>query len=637
MKRVCVALLVAIGCGGNTTTAPYVYATSVIDPFDPFVIHIDYEPSAGHVDIYTVEARPAGGAYVDLARSGFSDARSAEVDLSPVAPNGGIVELRVRADPGAFESNVVRYDAGTALSTVSVSPKPDRATKAFLVHFGNRNGQVSLQRRVTNGGGAGSGAASGPYVTIATGTGPDTLYADADLSAYVDGALYEYQAISSTPGSIPSRSAKTDRTPLNAPSLVSYLPAASGATIVVRNNSSFSASVGVERLRLNGSILEGIGFASPVAPGATASFVDPNPPSLAHLGIDANSGVAVGSADVWAALQPPLSPLQPTVTTLQAGSSAARDPAGNFCIVEAFPRFDGQLAGSAVFAPGDSGAPLSLSIQRSVRCLVDSAGHSHVIWYQPGSPGKVMHAEHDGAAWVTEVIASPPSLSPFGQEAPQSDVAFDFGLDGTLFAAWYADANTIQLASRTSNQTWTIENVPASPEFGFLVVSGDEAGVPHLLTLEFFGNYHLFKAASGWTAELIPSFQIGGCSNAVMSVAGGFVSFISNEPNIDRQATLVRQTSAGWDFIGLGSGVRTISRSFDGHGFIVIGDANFQQSTVVIARDGVVTSAMVPSAVSADAGFSFNGKAWVVLWTDAPLLSPASPADPIAAFIFDER
>lgn len=636
MKRLGLLVMLAIGCGETTTSsAPYLYATSVVDPVDPFVVHLDYEPSAGHVDAYTVEVRVAGGSFVD-ARAHAAGPSSADVDLAQVAPDGGALELRIRADPGGFESNIVRYDPGPSLSTVSVSPKPDPATSAFIVHFGNRSGVVSLQRRVTNGGGGGSGAATGPYVTIATGTGPDTVYADADLSAYVDGALYEYQAVSSTPGAIPSRSAKTDRTPLNAPSLLSYVPGNGGATIVVRNNSAFLASIDVA-LQSGSFFAREVGFADLVAPGATATIVDSSPIPLAHFSVVANSGLATGVLDVWAPLQPKTALLQPTVTTLQAGFSAARDPAGNFCVVEVLPLSSG-LPQSVVFAASASGAPLSLSTQHSVKCLVDSAGHSHVLWYQPGSPGKVMHSENDGTAWRTEEVASPLSLLPHGPDGLQSDVAFDFGLDGTLFAAWYVDTKTIQLATWVSRQAWAIENVPASPEYGFLVVSGDEAGSPHLLTLEFFGNYHLFKGASGWITEAIaPRFQISGCTDAVMSVAGGVVSFVSNEENVQRHASLLRGNSSGWAITDLGIGVGRIARSADGHAFVALGTPNFA-ANVVIVRDGAVVLTSVPTGDGPiDAGFSADGKAWALVWTGAPRVTAAAPAAAIPAVIFDEQ
>jgi hypothetical protein len=409
--------------------------------------------------------------------------------------------------------------------------------------------------------------------------------------------------------------------------------------VVVRNNSAFAVSIDLEALRADGTFLETIGFAAPVAPGATASIAyPPIADSLAHFGISVNSGVAGGSLDIWAALQPLTAPLQPTVRTLQAGYSAARDAAGDFCIVEALSNNAGGFAGSAVFAPGAPADPLVISIQDGVKCLFDSSNRTHVIWYQPGSPGTVMHAQHDGTAWKTEVVASPSSLLPHGPDSPQSDVAFDFGLDGTLFSAWYVDTKTIELATRVSNGTWTVEDIPASPEYGFLAVSGDESGTPHLLTLEFFGNYHLFKGASGWTAEAIaPQFQISDCTNAVMSVAAGVVSFVSNEEDNQFRPTFVRGNSSGWEVTDLGiTGLGNISRSADGHAFIAVGNENGQQSTIVIVRDGAVTSSTVPSDARA-AGFSANGKAWALVWTDAHAVTAASPADAIATVVFDEQ
>jgi hypothetical protein len=655
MKRLVVAtmLLLAIGCGETSTSdAAYILATVPGDPGNPFVIGVTFEPASGHVAIYTIEGRAAGGTFTDLTR--LPDFRCDDgycVDLTSIAPGGGPVDLRVRADPGAFESNVLRYNPGPAIATVTVPSKPDAATNAFLIHFGSQNTavQVSLQRRLIDGGNN-----IGDFVTIATGSGTDTLYADGDLAAYTDGAYYEYQAISSAPGSAASKSGVTARTPLKSPSLVSYLPAPEGASVAVRNNSAFPVVITLSTVPSNSTF--GLDFAtSPqVAPGATASLVYQSPPSFAHFLVTATGGFVANAngvprslaADAFGTLQPTTAPLQPTPQTLQAGSSAARDAAGRFCVVEAIIS-DFSQVGRAVFAPGASAA-LVLSISSQIKCRFDSSGHAHVVWFQPSADssslqGNIMHASNDGTAWHSELIAARGG----GFNPPLVGVAFDFGLDGTLFAAWYGSATNIELGTLVSGHPWSVQDIPAPAQPGPLAVSGDETGKPHLLSLNQNLDVHLFQGASGWTAEQITRFQTSNPTIAEMSVAAGVVSFITDQEGNQSQPIFVRGNSSGWNLVNLGlNSLDGIARSPDGHGFIALGNRdNGQTSTIVVVRDGFATKSTVPSAIVSQTaglvptavGFSANGKAWALVWSDVPAITAASPAASVAAFVFDEQ
>jgi hypothetical protein len=632
--------LAALACGkSGTTTSPYFVSTSVPDPFDPFVISVVWEPSAGHVDSYTIEVKPPGGSFTDLHfLSAFAAGlpQGNYVDLAQVVPNGGPVTLRVRADPGGFESNELTYNPGPALSTVSVSPVPDPTAQAFLVHYGNRSApQVFLERRIIDT----TGHAS-DYVIIASGTGADIAFSDTDLAEWTDGTQFEYQAISSAPGAIASRSATTNRSAAIAPSILSYLPDQAGAVVVVRNNSHFPAFLDVRTFFTSDTFPRNdIGFGN-AGPGGTISVRYTNPSPLAHFSVSAQTGFASGVDDEWRALQPAGAPLQPTLRTLQFGSSAVRNAAGDFCIVEGFrSSFTNQNLGSAVFAPGAPADPLVLQIPAGVRCRIDSSGRSHVIWFQPpatqGGLGQVMHSWHDGTAWNTEAIASHPSVSAFGQSLQDGSVAFDIGVDGTIFGAWYVSAGSIELATLTSGQPWSLQAIPASPEAGFVLVSGDESGVPHLITLAFFGNYHLFQGASGWTAQAInPQFQIGEGSGD-MSVAGGIVRFVSFQKDNNFRFNYVSGNSAGWGIEELSLSsfffANDVQHSADGKNFVVVGN------TVDIIRDGAISSSTVPGSGNAG-GFSANGKAWVLEWTPGqPTPTIAAPALQVPAFVFDEQ
>lgn len=628
--------MLAAGCGeSGSTPSAYLISTTVIDPSDPFVISLAWEPSAGSVDRYTVEARSSGGDYADVAvlpfRSGAPQGN--QIDLKPVAPEGGPLDLRIRADPGRFESNEQRYDPGPSLSTVSVSSRPDPGAHAFLVHFGNRVAlQTLLFRRVIDGNGE-----PGPYAQIAAGHGVDIACSDTDVSAWSDGAQYEYQAVSSVPGALASRSATTDKALLRAPEILSFRPGPSGAAVVMRNNSAYAATLtlGARYPDFSASLGQAL-----VTPGNTVEF-PLTASGVFHFQIMAQTGFSRSSlVDAWEALQPASSILQPVERTLQFGSSASRDAAGQFCIVEHLVDEFGQLLASAVFAPGSTAAPLMISITKRVKCRIDFSGRAHVIWFQPGpagAPGRVMHAWSQGPAWKTEVIASRAAVSDGGEYWGGFSVAFDFGTDGTLFVAWYVDANTIELATWAAGQTWTVQPVPAPPIAGMVVVSGDEAGVPHLLTLSFFANYHLVQGPSGWAAAQLPQFQITGCRLAEMSVVGGVVSFISDEPDNNRRVSYLRGNAAGWSIFDLGlAGLTSLSHSADGRGFIALND-----DQVAIVREGGITAASVSRTDlrrQSSAGFSANGKAWVLLWiADQAAPTSTAPSVAVPSFIFEEQ
>lgn len=653
MKRILALTLFALGgCGNGTTVSPYLLSATVVDPIDPFVVEVSWEPSAGHVDAYTVEGRALGGSFTDLPFErlfGLHPGSSA-VDLKRIVPNGGPVELRVRADPGGFESNALSYDPGPAISTVRVGHAPDPSAHAFVVSYGNRSApQVLLLRRVVQ-----TDGAAGQYVQVAAGSrGPENTYSDTDLFAWTDGALYEYQALSSAAGALPSRSAVTNRALLLAPEIISYSPGPTGPVMVVRNNSAHATSLSLTLGPPAGFLRDSLYQVAPPK-GGTVRFVDvytgtryiDTHYSYYELVASANYGLQPAAQSelipLWVAEQSPAAPLQPVTRTMQYGTSAARDAAGNFCIVKPIISSQGTLTATVLFPPGGDpssalvvpASPSAAYFRVRLKCRIDSTSRSHTFYFLPGtsgSPGSVTHAWHDGSAWQTELIATRTTVSANGRTLDEDSIAFDIGVDGTLFAAWYRDSQTIEIASKTLAQAWILQTAPTSPYSGRLAISGDETGTPHLVSAATSANYHLFKGTSGWSAERIPPLQNSDSNQVEMSVAGGTVSYVSDGLDFNAHVNFVRGNSGGWSVADLQlGGVSDMAHSTDGREFIVV---NNLAELAAIVRDGVPTTTPVAGYnLVKSAGFSANGKAWVLEWAPQPTDPAHAPA-----FLFEER
>jgi hypothetical protein len=268
-----------------------------------------------------------------------------------------------------------------------------------------------------------------------------------------------------------------------------------------------------------------------------------------------------------------------------------------------------------------------------LKCRIDSTGRSHTIYFlqgTSGSSGSVTHAWHDGSAWQTELIATRTTVSA-SRTLTEDSVAFDIGVDGTLFAVWYKDSQTIEVASKTPAQAWILQTAPAAPYSGRLAISGDERGTPHLVSAAGSANYHLFKGTSGWSAERIPPLQNWDSNQVEMSVAGGTVSYVSDGLDLNGHVNFVRSNSGGWSVSDLQLGaVSDMAHSADGREFIVVWNL---AELAAIVRDGVPT--MTPVAgynLVKTAGFSANGKAWALEWVPQPKDPAHAPA-----FLFDER
>ncbi|HEY2031262.1 MAG TPA: hypothetical protein VGH20_18855 [Myxococcales bacterium] len=640
--------LAVLACGkSGTTTSPYLVSTSVPDGNNPFLIAMVWEPAAGQVDRYSVEVKPAGGGFTDvgLLPQPLGQPPGNYLDLAQVVPNGGQVTLRVRADPGGFESNELTYDPGAPLSTVTVSPVPDPASHAFLVHYGNRTApQVLLQRRTIDGGGATSG-----YVTIASGTGTDILFADTDITSWTDGMQFQYQAVSATPGARPTLPVATERAQVIAPEIVSYRPDLSGATIVVRNNSHFAIDFDVVSL-LNGRFFTSVGFNS-APPGGVASVHYSEPIPFAEFKIEGSTAVASFSVEQFVALQSADALLQPVTRSMQFGNRAVRNAQGDFCIAEDILDSFQQLVGVSIFAAGDPADPLMVQTKVRLQCRADPAGRSHVIWFEPpataGGLGQVMHASNGGGGWDTEVVATHPSVSAEASNLQEGSVSFAFGVDGTLFGAWFVDAQDIELATLVPGQPWTLQAVPAPPHFaedpGHVLVAGDEAGAPHLLVSTIEGAAHIFQGASGWTTDAV-SFPFDPISGVFeMSVAEGSVRFISREIFNNQLLLYVTQNASGWGAQQLPvTGANDIEHSADGRDFILLSGT----SALIVRDGGAITTTPVSSSVffggdagraaAASVGFSANGNPWALEWL-APASPPtiAAPRADVPAFLFE--
>jgi hypothetical protein len=641
MKRILViaaTLLVASGCEGSRSI-PYLMEVQP-NPFLPFDIELLWEPFAGHVDAYAVEARTPGGTFTVLPeRFALPGAATrAEVDLTSFLPNGGPVELRIRAEPGGILSNSRIYDPGPPLSANAVTDTPDPKSHAFVVTYGNPTAAtVALERRVVQ-----ADQTAGPFVQVASSKGANNTFLDADLSAWVDGARYEYRTIASLAGASPSAIVHTSNAALIAPAIVSYGPAASGgADLVLRNDSAHATFVQVAggprgNTRLIGSF--------PLPPfGQTITVNDAG----GRSGINfyqlepASNSINRNFARFWEILQSADAPLQPKAVSLQRGDSAARDAAGNFCIVAAGFSSGAQVSATVV-APGGAGTPLNLSVNVSPKCLIDAAGRSHVVYFEStaaNGPGSINHSWYDGTAWQSELIAT--RTNPTTNDGHDS-IAFDVGLDGTLFAAWFA-GGLLEIAVEKAGTSWTVETIPTPGPPGLLAVTGDENGAPHLVSLQF-ASFHFFLDGSGaWTSEVISDFH-GGAGGPVISLSavGGEVSFVTNlENNLHDGHSFLRRGATGWTAFPLilGNNFSSASRSADGHAFIL---PAFFAGSVEIVRDGVSEVDAIAAADSVDgvsvqtsAGFDPQGRIWVLEW-----LTPDSAADlPVLndVFLFEAR
>jgi len=633
------AALALIGCEGSSSPPFLLKVTG--QPLNPFLIDLMWEPSGGTVTSYTVEGRVAGGAFVDLlpgSQEGFLGT-GVVIELDKILPNGGPIELRVRADPGGVESNSLTYDPGPPLSSAKVTNTPDAASKAFVVTWGNpTTAQVVLERRIVQ-----ADATASAFVQITVASGPNHTFLDTDLSGWTDGALYEYRATASLAGAAASPSALTKPAPFLTPQLVSYGPAASGgAALVLLNMSAHATFLSVLVGDLDGVIDRPLpDFALPPL-GGTVTVVD----STARVAVNAYKLEAGTNSDNFSAslvlqiLQPSGAALQPKPVTAPLSDFAARDAAGNFCLVA--PVFNlGAQVGATVTPPGTGGATLNLTTSVAPKCLIDAAGRPHAVLYEPPS-ASIEHVWYNGTVWQGELITTRPNPS---IDDGRNFVTFDIGVDGTLFVAWLSGLG-LELASSKAGGAWTVETVASPAPSGLVGVTGDENGAPHLVSLAF-SSQHFFRAGAGaWTSEAIGNFEGLGAGVPVISVSavGGTVSFVTSiENNFHIDANLLRRSSTGWtaSALLLGSDFIAASRSADGHAFIVtssFGDA------VEIVRDGVSQLAPIGASnpnegifvPSTAAGFDPQGKPWVLEWLTPDFATAGLPLTN-TAFLFEEQ
>ncbi len=639
MRRASLVAYLAAACAADAS-APFLVSVQD-DPSGVENVRLTWEPAGGHVDSYAVDWRAPGGAFAEIVASAGPYQAIALSQLPPDVPE---IEFRIRAEPGARGSNGVVYRRGKVPASVVSVFGPDQSRgNAIIVTYANPSQiatQVRLERRTAQLDGA-----TGPWAQVDVGNAKTNTYEDRDLSEWTDGARYEYRATVIDRGTTPSAPLGSFRAPLLPPAAVEFTPGGSGATLLIRSNSRYAKRIAVERG--NGEFFtRDVGAVAAPPAGQTVAFVDgPLPPGLFLYKLRAKGDFATESppSTSWVAVPDPGSRLGPRILDLQQGISAVRDASGKFGVVEQlnenfFP------SGVAAFPPGGDGSSgLVVNSNVALKYLLDVGGHPHTAYYEwAGSAATVapiVHAWHDGTRWQTEEIARRTFVTAVNEYS--NEIAFDIGLDGTLFAAW-AGAAGIEVASRTAGGPWKVEVV--SPDIvsmaqSELMVSGDEAGVPHVIHLSF-RSAHFFPGAGGWQSEPIPLFVFVTYSSFGAWAFAGFgridvVTRIYASSAVD----LVQRTAAGW---APPTAVTTATwmsaaRSADGRAVAIAAS----DGTLWTLRDGAVTQTKFFPFGRPAVGVGADGKAWVVEWLSDGIVQlaqgAAAPALLVPAAVFEER
>ncbi|HWE25549.1 MAG TPA: hypothetical protein VG496_16555 [Myxococcales bacterium] len=636
MKRACLVAFLASACA-SSGSAP-VLLSVFEDPSLPGYVRLSWEPAGGTVNSYAIDWRVPGGTFAELV----ADAdRSPLVYAMQLPPDSADFEFRIRAEPGARASNGVVYHRGKIAASVTAVWGP--IGNAFTILYTNPSQtatQTKLERRTVQLDGAAS-----PWSQIAVGSAKSNTYEDGDLSQWIDGARYEYRATVIDADVTPSPPFASYRAPLLAPTGTGFTPTGSGGTLFIQNNSRYARTIAIERGEAAYYTTRQVGsVAAPVA-GQTTSFVDaPLSPGLHLYKLSAEGDYDTSSAPStsWGVIEDPASGLAPRIVDLQLVVSAVRDSSGQFGIVEQLSKNSFPF-GVALFPPGaEPGSAQVVNSNVLVKYLIDAAGHPHTAYYDwdgnPGVVAPVIHLWHDGSRWQREEIARRTFVTALG-DGP-NEIAFDIGLDGTLFAAW-AGAAGIELARSIGGAAWQVEVVTAATtnvSYGELLVSGDESGIPHVIYLAFQST-HFFPDVTGWQSEPVPLsvFVTSTSFDAAAFATSGRIDLVARM-YADNSIDLVQRSAAGWAapmVLSYGS-YMTAARSTDGKAVAISAD----DGTLRILRDGAITRSNLFPFGRPAVGLRDDGKAWVVEWlTEAgqSLQDAASPSLVVPAVIFEER
>src|SRR5437016_4140214 len=191
--------------------------------YDGFAfLHVSWwYPPAG-ATAYVLEQFDSSGNHADIQSYG-ARATNAVVSLGGASPAGAL-QFRLRVEPGGHTSNTVTIHRTIVAPSVSVAPT---TSGVFEVHYDQTTevvDKVILSRRTVHSDGTASG-----WVSLATGRAGTNVYVDTDLTGWVDGAAYEYQAAASVGAELgAAASAKTFAARYLPPRIISLTPIATG-------------------------------------------------------------------------------------------------------------------------------------------------------------------------------------------------------------------------------------------------------------------------------------------------------------------------------------------------------------------------------------------------------------------------
>ena len=632
MKRIVFPCLLAAACV-SPGSPPYLISVTP-DGADPNLVRLDWARAGGHVTRTALDWRIPGGPF---SESPFDPERGG-IDLTAFAPDSGDVELRLRAEPGARGGNVVRYHRGFFATEVTVRPVPD-SSSAFAVTYTNRSttgAAARLERRTVQLDGTASA-----WSQVDSGVAASNTYSDHELSQWIDGAHYEYRAsIGAQP---PSKPALTFSAWLLAPELVSFNPP---YTLVIRGTSRYSTSIAIAAGHYSATPSP-LGSVPAPAAGATVSFTSTAlQPGVWNYQLQATATGGPSSQAVtgFLAVSDPSSPLVSSVQPLQRGDDTFRDGAGRFAPVETLTE-GYNPKGVALFPPG-GGAPLVIDAKPHLNLIVDAAGHPHTACstangnYLDTTLAPILHVWHDGTRWQTEEIARRAFVTSIPQSSGLLGIAFDLGLDGTLFAAW-TGKDGIEVASKAAGGAWTVQSVPGMVEFPLgqqeLTISGDEQGVPHVILLGFSSS-HFYPAGGAWQKESLP------LAGVVEYDSYGARAFAGPQGNLlvfaktygTREIKAARRNAGGWSAPVVLTIAYSMSaaRSADGTAIALASS----DGSLWLERNGASTTSHFDVIGFPSVGFGLADKAWVLDWlTPRGMPTEANPLLPGFVVVYDER
>jgi hypothetical protein len=606
----------------------------------------------------------------------------AQLTWSPPAGKQGFA-LQRRVVPGPFEM-IQGIDGGAQTKTVQLAEFPEMVDLEFRIMDPNDTSRVSnsvqLHRGIrppqafsaafSTGGGPSFvhwinssivadtlvlerralqfDDSAGPWTAIAIpfSTG-FTEYRDPDIAGWTDGARFEYRMVAARGA---ERSATVDAVTgyadLLPPRILKPTPLSNGVRLAFANQSRYATSLGIKRSVSNsGSPTTDVAtlpaaatsYDDLVSPGRYVYLIDARRED-AKLVVPLKSPPAVG---IGISALPATWGLIGGVIDIGPGGVAARGMNAGFATA-------GLLIDTASTSPpyylasGEGASKAFRTVPGSVGyrpgVVTDAGGHPHTL-YVAGPASRalvdpVVHAWHDGSAWRTEELGLGASYVP---------VRFDVGVEGTLHASWRSGQGALIVGALIAG-SWQFESVPVTTANGAGdQLSGDDAGVPHVLLKGDAGLAHLTRGASGWTTEAVPA--AGSIPDWRVFAGAGRVTVVYSVDSADLTQTTIRvvsRTDAGWGVPqDLGSGPRggniEAARSRDGTRVAVaakwFGATAVDGYLWILGASGTLEKRWFGGDGALATGFGFDGRAWVLDGLQERFLFPV---ETVQAALFEE-